>query len=81
MSSLITDIFKYKDENTPTTDYHQNILNQLQEQLEGDQNTIILDTETDGKNKIVQISYYILNSENNIFSSNDSIISFKLTEA
>lgn len=66
MSSLITDIFKYKDENTPTTDYHQNILNQLQEQLEGDQNTIILDTETDGKNKIVQISYYILNSENNI---------------
>jgi DNA polymerase III epsilon subunit-like protein len=66
MSTIITDIFKYKDENTSTTDYHQNILNQLQEQLEGVQNTIILDTETDGKNKIVQISYYILNNENNI---------------
>lgn len=60
----INDIFKYKDLNIENTEYHYNIINKLQEKLEGNLNTIILDTETDGKNKIVQISYYILNDCN-----------------
>ena len=55
------DIFKYKEPNMINTEYHYKILDQLQETLEGNLNIIILDTETDGKNKIVQISYYILN--------------------
>jgi DNA polymerase III epsilon subunit-like protein len=67
----ITNVFKYKDTNTPFTEYHQNILNQLQETLDKDQNTIILDTETNGKNKIVQISYYILNESNDVTNKYD----------
>jgi DNA polymerase III epsilon subunit-like protein len=34
-------------------------------------NTIILDTETNGKNKIVQISYYILNESNDVTNKYD----------
>jgi DNA polymerase III epsilon subunit-like protein len=75
----INDVFKYKYSNTvnneyPNTvnnEYHQNIINKLQEVIEGTNNTIILDTETDGKNKIVQISYYILNESNDITHSYD----------
>lgn len=64
MNININNVFKYKDPNTENTEYHYKIMNQLQEILEGNLNTIILDTETDGKNKIVQISYYILNESN-----------------
>jgi len=62
--SSINDIFKYKDPDTETTEFHHKMMEQLQEKLEGNTNTIILDTETDGKNNIVQISYYILNDSN-----------------
>jgi len=62
----INDVFKYKDLNTVNNKYHENIINKLQEIIEGTNNTIIIDTETDGKNKIVQISYYILNESTDI---------------
>jgi DNA polymerase III epsilon subunit-like protein len=67
----INDVFKYKDPNTVNNDYHYKIMDQLQETLEGNLNTIILDTETDGKNKIVQISYCILNELNDKTHSYD----------
>lgn len=60
----INSIFKYKDPNIENTEYQLSTIKKLQEKLEGNQNIIILDTETDGKNKIVQISYYILNEFN-----------------
>jgi len=66
----LSEIFKY-NENKSYTEYHTEILNDLQEVLEGDNNTIILDTETDGGNKIVQISYYILNDTNDKINSYD----------
>ena len=53
----INQIFKFKDPNMVNNEYHSKIMDQLQETLEGNLNTIILETETDGKNKIVQISY------------------------
>jgi hypothetical protein len=67
----IYNVFKYKELNMANTEYHYKIIDQLQETLEGDSNTIILDTETDGKNKIVQISYYILNESNDKTHSYD----------
>lgn len=67
----INNVFKYKDSNVASTEYHHNIINKLEEKLEGNLNTIILDTETDGKNKIVQISYYILNDSNDKIHSYD----------
>jgi len=67
----IIDVFKYKDPNKEDTEYHKNMIEKLQEKLEGNFNTIILDTETDGKNKIVQISYYILNESNDKTHSYD----------
>ena len=66
----LSEIFKY-NENNSYSEYHTEILNDLQEVLEGENNTIILDTETDGYNKIVQISYYILNDTNEKINSYD----------
>ena len=66
----LSEIFKY-NENKIYSEYHMKILNDLQEVLDENNNTIILDTETDGGNKIVQISYYILNELNDKINSYD----------
>jgi DNA polymerase III epsilon subunit-like protein len=64
------DVFKYKNINTPISDYHIKLFNDIQEKLNYSKTcTIILDTETDGKDKIVQIAYYILNENNNVIHS------------
>lgn len=66
----IKNIFKYK-KIEPYTEYHYKIYSQLQEKLEYNTNSMVLDTETNGQNKIVQISYYILNDSNDKTHSYD----------
>jgi len=60
----LTRIFKFKDVSKVYNDYHLKIQQQIIESIQSNDNTMILDTETDGGNKIVQISYYIYDETN-----------------